>query len=128
MQLSLLIMGLLGVFCAFGSEALARLFTNDAAVIDQLLPFLFMLAAAQPFMGVHFTLSGALRGAGDTTTPLLGATVGNWVLRIPLAWLMASVLHGPVLWAWAALVFDHVLRAIWYVLSFRGTRWERALR
>ncbi|HEY6562723.1 MAG TPA: MATE family efflux transporter, partial [Polyangiaceae bacterium] len=113
--------------CALGNEALARLFTNDAAVIAQLLPFLLMLALAQPFMGVHFTLSGALRGAGDTTTPLLGATVGNWALRIPLAWLMASVLHGPALWAWAALVFDHVLRAIWYVLSFRGSRWERAL-
>jgi putative MATE family efflux protein len=127
MQLALILMAVLGVLCAIGNEALARLFTNDAAVIAQLVPFLLMLALAQPFMGVHFTLSGALRGAGDTTTPLLGATVGNWALRIPLAWLMASVLHGPALWAWAALVFDHVLRAIWYVLSFRGSRWERAL-
>ena len=128
MQLALAVMGVLGFFCAFGREPLARIFTGDEQVIGQLLPFLLMLALAQPFMGVHFTLSGALRGAGDTTTPLLGASVGNWILRIPLAWLMASVLHGPVLWAWAALVFDHVLRSIWYVSSFRGTRWERALR
>ena len=127
MQLALIVMAGLGLLCAFGSGALARLFTDDASVIEQLMPFLLMLALAQPFMGVHFTLSGALRGAGDTRTPLLGATVGNWALRIPLAWLMASVLHGPALWAWAALVFDHVLRAIWYVLSFRGSRWERAL-
>jgi putative MATE family efflux protein len=127
MQLALITMGLLGVLCAFCAEALARLFTTDAQVIEQLLPFLLMLALAQPFMGVHFTLSGALRGAGDTMTPLLGASVGNWVLRIPLAWLMASVLHEPAIWAWAALVFDHVLRAIWYVLSFRGDRWVRAL-
>jgi putative MATE family efflux protein len=127
MQLALGMMGLLGVFCAFGREALGRFFTSDHAVIEQLLPFLLMLALAQPFMGAHFSLSGALRGAGDTMTPLLGAAVGNWLLRIPLAWLMASVFHEPVLWAWAALVFDHILRAIWYVLRFRGERWMTRL-
>lgn len=123
MQLTLGIMAVFTVLCAFGREALARFFTSDRAVIEQLLPFLLMLALAQPFMGAHFSLSGALRGAGDTMTPLLGAAVGNWGLRIPLAWLMAQVFHEPVLWAWAALVFDHILRAVWYVLRFRSERW-----
>ena len=73
------------------------------------------LAIAQPFMGVHFSLSGGLRGAGDTLTPLLGATLGNWVLRIPLAWLAARA-GWSIGFVWAALVVDHVARSIWYVI------------
>ena len=54
---------------------------------ENLMPFMLMLAIAQPFMGAHFTLGGVLRGAGDTLTPLVGAAVGNWGFRVPLAWL-----------------------------------------
>ena len=118
------VMAVLGVACAFLREPLARVFTHDQEIIDQLLPFLLMLALAQPFMGAHFTLSGGLRGAGDTLTPLLGATVGNWVLRIPLAFVAARA-GWSIGWVWAALIVDHIARAIWYVISFRRGRWAR---
>jgi Na+-driven multidrug efflux pump len=120
-----MVMAVLGLACAFLREPLARVFTDDPAIVHELLPFLSMLAVAQPFMGVHFTLAGALRGAGDTVTPLLGATAGNWGLRVPLAVLFARVLGWQLPWVWAALVTDHVLRSVWFVLSFRGGRWSR---
>jgi Na+-driven multidrug efflux pump len=126
MWLALYVMAVLGLGCAFLREPLARVFTHDAAIIRQLLPFLLMLAIAQPFMGVHFTLSGALRGSGDTLTPLLGATLGNWVLRVPLAFAAAKLLEWPIEWVWAALVVDHLARSTWYVLAFRSGRWARA--
>jgi Na+-driven multidrug efflux pump len=121
---ALMLMVGLGVGCAFLREPLARIFTHDADIIHQLSPFLLALAIAQPFMGVHFSLSGALRGAGDTLTPLLGATTGNWVLRIPLAW-TAAHLGMSISFVWAALVVDHVARSIWYVIAFRRGRWAR---
>ena len=125
MWLALYVMAGLGAACIVLRQPLARVFTHDAGVIEQLLPFLMMLAVAQPFMGVHFTLSGALRGSGDTLTPLIGATVGNWALRMPLAWVCARLLGLPVIWVWGALVADHMLRCAWYVLSFKRGRWAR---
>jgi putative MATE family efflux protein len=124
---SLGVMAVLGLSCVFLREPLARAFTSDAAIIEQLLPFLVMLAVAQPFMGVHFTLAGALRGSGDTVTPLLGAAAGNWGVRVPLAVVFAHVLRLPAVWVWAALVGDHVLRATWFVLAFRRGRWASRL-
>lgn len=121
-RLALLVMGLIGLGCLFFRGDLARAFTADQGVIAYLIPFLISLAVAQPFMGVHFTLSGALRGAGDTMTPMLGAAAGNWLLRIPLALTFAH-LGLSVIWVWGALVADHIARSVFYTLAFHRGRW-----
>jgi len=112
----------LGALCAFAREPLGRLFTHDPATIEALGPFLLCLALSQPFLQAHFALGGAHRGAGDTWTPFIAATVGNWVLRTPVAFLLAFVLHAQVIWVWYALTLDHLARAAWLTWSFRRGR------
>ena len=115
----------LGLFFGGVRDPLARAFTNDASIVSELGPFMLILAASQPFMGLHFTLAGALRGAGDTWTPLLAAALGNWVFRVPLALVFALWLEVPVVWVWMALLCDHVARSAWLLASFRRGRWRR---
>ena len=113
----------LGIGFALARDPLARLFTDDAAVLAVLRPFMVVMALSQPFLGLHFTLGGALRGAGDTLTPLWAALLGNWGLRVPLALLFAFVLEWSVLWVWFALSFDHLARSVWMAIAFRRGRW-----
>jgi putative MATE family efflux protein len=105
---------------------LAQLFTSDTSVIAALSPFMLALAAAQPFLQMHFTLGGAHKGAGDTITPLVAALVGNWAIRVPVAALIAAVLQLDVVWIWATLIFDHVARAAWLGVSFGRGGWMLA--
>jgi Na+-driven multidrug efflux pump len=104
---------------------LAAAFTKDGEIAADLAPFMLMLALAQPFMGAHFTMGGVLRGAGDTVTPLIGAAVGNWGFRVPLAWAFARLFGAHLVWVWAALIADHLARlAINGAVFFRG-RWAQ---
>jgi putative MATE family efflux protein len=125
LRLALLVMTGLGVACVFLRHPLAGVFTDDPRVIASLLPFLLMLAVAQPFMGVHFTLAGALRGAGDTVTPLIGAAIGNWGLRLPIAWFFAESLRFDLAWVWSALIADHFVRMLIMTAVFSKGRWVR---
>ncbi len=100
------------------------LFVDDPATIETLGPFLLCLALSQPFLQSHFTLGGAHRGAGDTWTPFIAATVGNWALRVPLALLFAYVLRLELVWVWYTLMFDHLTRSAWLAWSFRRGRWK----
>ncbi len=86
---------------------------------------MMMLAIAQPFMGAHFTLAGVLRGAGDTVTPLVGAAVGNWGFRVPLAWLFAHVFGASLTFVWAALIADHFARMLINGSVFLFGRWDK---
>jgi MATE family multidrug resistance protein len=50
---------------------LLRIFTDDAGVLVMGVTLLAICAAFQPFDGVQAVATGALRGMGDTTTPML---------------------------------------------------------
>lgn len=118
------VMCVLGAGSAVFRFPLSGLFASDPQVVTELATFILMLAVAQPFMGVHFTLAGALRGAGDTLTPMWGAAAGTWLLRVPLAALAAFVFEWPVTVVWLALVGDHVVRSLWVGVEFSKGRWR----
>jgi putative MATE family efflux protein len=124
-RLAVVVSSALGLLYALAREPLAAVFTSDAAVIAAMSPFMLLLALSQPLMGAHFTLAGALRGAGDTVTPLLAAGAGNWLFRVPISWLCARWLHTDVIWLWGALVVDHLARALWLLWAYRRGRWQR---
>jgi Na+-driven multidrug efflux pump len=115
----------MGAIGALAREPLARLFTVDEATVLALGPFMLCLSLAQPAMQLHFTLAGAFRGSGDTVTPLYAAFVGNWLFRVPLAFLAANVWHLPLIWIWLTLILDHIARAVWLLVSFARGRWRK---
>ena len=114
----------LGLLFAWFRVSLAEMFTSDLEVIAALSPFMLALAAAQPFLQMHFTLAGAHKGAGDTITPLIGALIGNWGIRVPVAILIGGVFELDIVWIWATLIFDHISRAIWLGFRFLYGRWS----
>lgn len=63
---------------------IARIYTPDPAVIRAASVLLFIGAFFQLFDGVQSVATGALRGAGDTRTPLLCHLVYYWVVGLPL--------------------------------------------
>ena len=65
-------------------QAIARLFTPEAGIIAAAAPLLRVAAFFQLFDGLQVTTTGALRGAGDTRTPMLCHFAGYWILGLPL--------------------------------------------
>jgi multidrug resistance protein, MATE family len=65
---------------------IARLFTPEADVIAAGVVLLRIAAFFQLFDGLQVVATGALRGAGDTRTPMLCHFTGYWVIGLPLGW------------------------------------------
>ena len=114
-----------GVIAISFRAPIAHALTTDQATIAVLTPLLLSIAIAQPMLQAHFTLAGIFRGAGNNWTPLVSVTVGNWFVRVPLAWFFAKVLHTDIVWVWAALIVDHLARVIWLGIGFRNGTWKR---
>jgi MATE family multidrug resistance protein len=102
---------------------IARMYTPDENVIRNTTLLLAAGAAFQLFDGIQTVATGALRGAGDTRTPMLCHFTAYWVIGLPLgAWLCFRSGWGAI-GLWLGLSLALILIGI--VLLFA---WRRAVR
>jgi putative MATE family efflux protein len=103
---------------------IVRIFNDDPEVVDTGAKLLRVFAIALPALGVHSTLSGALRGAGDVRYVLGTFTVTAWSVRVPVAALMVLGLGLNAPFAWIAPVMEHWTRAVLIVRRFAEGKWK----
>jgi len=113
-----------GFFAAF-PRLMLGLFTNDAAVVNQGLVPLRTLALAQPIMAIAFSLSGGLRGAGDTRSVMWITGAGAMLVRVPLSILAATVLGLGLPGVYMSMTLDWLTRLILLWWRFRPSTWQR---
>jgi MATE family multidrug resistance protein len=100
---------------------IARMYTPDESVIHTTVILLAAGAAFQLFDGLQTVATGALRGAGDTRTPMLCHFTAYWVIGLPLgAWLCFRRGWGA-LGLWSGLSLALILIGIVLLLAWRRT-------
>jgi len=105
-------------------DPLLHLFTEDAEVIRLGRPLLALGALFQLVDALGIIASGSLRGAGDTRWPFIVQTAFAWLLRLPLVYTTAILLHGGVLGAWMGeLGYVAALGGVW-LGRFRNGTWR----
>jgi MATE family multidrug resistance protein len=116
-------MTIAGIALVVFPRGIARLFTPDAAIIRSTVYLLAAGAAFQLFDGIQTVATGALRGAGDTRTPMFCHFTAYWIIGLPLgSWLCFSRGWGAF-GLWAGLSLALILIGI--VLLFA---WRRRVR
>jgi multidrug resistance protein, MATE family len=116
-------MALAGVGLLVFPKWIALIYTTDLAVIRATGVLLAAGAAFQLFDGIQTVATGALRGVGDTRTPMVCHFTAYWIIGLPLgAWLTFRRGLGA-LGLWVGLSLALILIGI--VLLFV---WRRAVR
>src|SRR5258706_10877435 len=101
-------------------RAVARLLTNQEAVIAAAVPIFLVAAVFQLSDGLQAIGAGVLRGAGDTLFPLVSNLVGHWLVGLPLALYLRFHRHMGVVGLWWGLCAG--LTAVAILLLFRFDR------
>lgn len=122
-RLAIAVMTCMGVIFFLFPTQIIGIFINDPQVVQAGIWPLRLVAFSQPALATSMVLGGALRGAGDTRTTLLITGGGLWLVRLPLAWLLAPRLG--LIGAWIGMVSDLFVRGGLVWLRFRGDRWTR---
>ena len=118
------VMGFMAVVFLVAPELLMRIYTTDEAVIHYGGAALRVAASAQIPMALSFILAGALRGAGDTSFVFWATVAGMFAVRLPLAYVMVSLLKLGLVGAWIAMAADWFARVLLISLRFRAGRWQ----
>ena len=73
-----------------------------------------------------FTVPNALRAAGDAKFTMGVSMFSMWIFRIGFSYVLGSWMQMGLAGVWLAMEIDWVVRAAFFLLRFRGHRWEQA--
>jgi len=82
---------------------ISRLFSPDPVVIRTGARLLLVAAAFQLFDGLQTVATGALRGSGDTKTPMLANFVAYWLIGLPVGYFLCFKLGWGAVGIWIGL-------------------------
>lgn len=114
----------LGVPTLLFAQHLMALFTDAPDVIHIGTFYLYAMVLAEPFMCAAITSAGSLRAAGNTLPPLYYTLISQWLIRLPVAYLLAFPLGYDVNGLWAALVVFGILQGYLTARKFARGEWK----
>ncbi len=120
--MAMVLMTAMGLLFIVFAHWIAALFIDDKQVIANTVQFMYALAAAQPLMAIDWTITGALRGAGDSRFPLYGSLAGFYGMRLFLT-ILIWYQGGNIIWIWWSLLADYVVRSAVKVRRFQTGKW-----
>ncbi|MDO5549750.1 MAG: MATE family efflux transporter [Lachnospiraceae bacterium] len=114
----------------FGQHLMA-IFTSTEELVSLSANMMRILAAGYIAMAVTQSLSGVMRGAGDTMTPMWISMITTVAVRVPLAYGIAWLTRTPQLpqgryeCIWISLLCSWVLGALITLFFYRLGWWEK---
>lgn len=115
------VMALSGVGLWIFAPALMSLFTTDAAVIALGAQVLRIEAWAEPMFGASIVASGAMQGAGDSTSCFVLNIFSMWCIRLTLAFLLAPRLG--LMGVWGAMCCELSIRGLLFLIRLARGKW-----
>jgi multidrug resistance protein, MATE family len=101
-------------------RGLARIFTPTPAVIEMGAKLLLIAAAFQLFDGLQTVCTGALRGAGDTRTPMLANLIAYWLIGLPVGWILCFKFGWGAQGLWIGLCLGLILIGTFLLWVWNG--------
>lgn len=124
-RLAVFLMAAMGLIFFFFPYALLRAFTSDPEVIRYGIMYMKIVAFAQIPLAITMVAAGSLRGAGDTGFIMFATIAGMWMVRLPVAAVLATLFKAPIRYVWSVMILDWLVRMGLLIWRYRKESWGK---
>ncbi len=121
--LGVFIIIILTLVVLFNAKSAAFLLSNNPAVIEECIKYLYISIIFEPFMAWGIILGGGLNGAGDTKSVMFIVCGTLWLIRIPLAFIFGISLGFGAAGVWWAMNTSIFVQALLMSIRYFGKKW-----
>jgi MATE family multidrug resistance protein len=114
---------ILTAITVLNARHLAAFLSHNSVVIDECVRYIYISMISEPFMAWAVIISGGLSGAGDTRGVMVIVVLSQWLIRIPLSFLLgisAGFGAAAIWWSMNMSIFVH---AIFVTRRYFRKRW-----
>jgi len=97
---------------------------RDRHVLEETVRYLRIMMLSEPFMALSLILGGCLQGAGDTKGTMIVIVGTLWIVRLPLAYILAVKAGYGAVGVWIAMVISMYFQGIVMTMRFRRGGWK----
>ncbi|MGI6200853.1 MAG: MATE family efflux transporter [Christensenellales bacterium] len=130
LKMGLLVSAVMVALILIFGRPLMSLFTNTQEVVDMGVRMMYILGVGYIAMAVTQILSGVMRGAGDTMTPMWISLITTVVIRVPIAYGLAYLTrseispNGAPESLFISLLVSWVLGAVITAFCYKRGKWR----
>ena len=118
-------LGLFGIIAVVLPGVILGGFIKDKDIIELGIMPLQILGASMVFEGVGLVLLNTLLGAGAATSVMVISIITQWMVGLPLAWLVGPYLGWGLTWIWIANISYRVLQDIIFAVVWYRGHWTK---
>lgn len=122
--LSLSLVGL--IMFVFAYWIIALFIPGEQQVISTAEHFLHIVAPSYGLIGLQMALAGIFRAAGRTVITMKLALISQWLVQLPLAWLLSLNSLLGMTGLWLAFPLTNILMAVITFVWYRRLDWQKA--
>jgi Na+-driven multidrug efflux pump len=111
------------VYSAF-APLLIGIFATEPEVIASGILSLRIISAGYIFFAYGMVLGQAFNGAGDTFTPTLLNFIAFWIMEIPLAYSLSTLLGWGPTGVYVAVAISESVLAVLCIIVFKRGKWK----
>jgi putative MATE family efflux protein len=109
----------------FAEEILGIFEKDNALVISLGVLFLQLLVSVSLVSAPALIWASVMMGAGETRSPMLIAIQANWLIKLPLAWLLGMAMGMGIEGIWYAMVLSIIYEDIAIFIAYRKGKWKQ---
>lgn len=119
---------LVGAVFIFVPRLILILITNDTQVIETAVPILRIAGLGQILYAVAVVLANGLQAMGQTFFVMMAEVISNWLIFVPLAYLLGIVFELGLIGAWSALPFYVVVYSSIVFIKFKYGKQSKVIQ
>lgn len=121
--MGLSIVVIIAVIVVIVAPSITGFLSHNPTVARETMTYLYINMLGEPFMAVWVILAGALSGAGDTRSIMLIIGFSTWIIRIPLCFLLVTVLKFDAYAVWWTMDLSQCVAAVIMYKRYTGRKW-----
>ena len=124
--ISFILLTIFGIIVYFSAPKLIAFFVpNDLSIIENGAHFLRIVCLSFGFIGIQMSVAAILQSSGNTMTAMLLTLTSQWVIQIPLAFVLSKFTSLGINGFWYSLPITNVIISLVYIIVFKAGRWKK---